>query len=216
MKPKPKLGSNIMQHLIYDTHGQRKYLTASERNAFLKAAKNFDKSTFTLCWLMSVTGCRISEALSLTTRSIDVTARLIIIECLKKRKRGVFRSVPVPSELIELIIEAHDLRDAMKDPRCSVHLWAFSRVTAYRRIRKVMDVAGINGSQAMPKGLRHSFGVTAIQSQVPLNLVQRWLGHADMRTTAIYASASGPEERSIAQRMWRSSAIALQELCHAT
>ncbi|WP_211337854.1 tyrosine-type recombinase/integrase [Blastomonas fulva] len=63
----------------------------------------------------------------------------------------------------------------------------------------------------MPKGLRHCFGVAAIQSQVPLNMVQRWLGHADMRTTAIYASAVGPEERSIAQRMWRNSALKLAD-----
>lgn len=201
-----------MQHLIYDANGQRKYLTTSERTAFLKAAKNFDISTFTLCWLISATGCRISEALSLTTKSIDIQARLIVIECLKKRKRGIFRSIPVPLELINFIIDAHDLRAHVMQGREAIRLWTFSRVTAYRRIRKVMAAAGLSGSHAMPKGLRHCFGVTAIQSQVPLNLVQRWLGHADMRTTAIYASATGPEERSIARRMWRATAMTPPDL----
>ena len=37
---------------------------------------------------------------------------------------------------------------------------------------------------------------------VPLNLVQRWLGHASMATTAIYLDALGEEEREIAARMW--------------
>ena len=37
---------------------------------------------------------------------------------------------------------------------------------------------------------------------MPLNLLQRWLGHADIATTAIYADAMGPEERAIAARMW--------------
>lgn len=196
-----------MQQMIYGSNGQRKYLTNSERKSFLSAADDFDKETLTLCWVISSTGCRISEALSLTENSIDRDAKMIIIECLKKRRRGVYRSVPVPAALINLLYKVHDLgrhSGQGKEPR---KLWTFSRVTAYRRIRKVMEAAELNGSHAMPKGLRHCFGVAAIQSKVPLNLVQRWLGHADMRTTAIYASAMGPEERSIAQRMWQANAL---------
>jgi integrase len=34
------------------------------------------------------------------------------------------------------------------------------------------------------------------------NLVQRWLGHAQLATTAIYADAVGEEERGIAARLW--------------
>ena len=51
--------------------------------------------------------------------------------------------------------------------------------------------------------LRHSFGVNAFQSNVPPHLVQRWLGHASLRTTAIYGNVIGPEERAIAERMWK-------------
>jgi integrase/recombinase XerD len=31
---------------------------------------------------------------------------------------------------------------------------------------------------------------------------QKWLGHAQLTTTAIYANAVGEEEQSIAARMW--------------
>ena len=34
------------------------------------------------------------------------------------------------------------------------------------------------------------------------SLVQKWLGHAQLSTTAIYADAVGEEEHSIASRMW--------------
>jgi integrase len=34
------------------------------------------------------------------------------------------------------------------------------------------------------------------------NMVQKWLGHAQLTTTAIYANAVGEEEQSIAARMW--------------
>ena len=196
-----------MQQMIYGQNGQRKYLTSSERKAFLEAASKFDRTTMTLCWVISATGCRISEALSLTSDSIDKETKTIVIECLKKRRTGIYRTVPVQADLIDLLFQVHDLGGPIGQGKQATKLWPFTRVTAYRRIRKVMEAAGLNGMHAMPKGLRHCFGVAAIQSQAPLNMVQRWLGHADMRTTAIYASAVGPEERSIAQRMWRNSAL---------
>jgi integrase/recombinase XerD len=33
-------------------------------------------------------------------------------------------------------------------------------------------------------------------------MVQKWLGHAALETTAIYADAIGEEEQTIASRMW--------------
>ena len=53
-----------------------------------------------------------------------------------------------------------------------------------------------------PKGLRHGFGVHAVSRGTALNMVQKWLGHAEPTTTAIYANAVGEEEQSIAARMW--------------
>jgi site-specific recombinase XerD len=65
-----------------------------------------------------------------------------------------------------------------------------------------MEAADIVGLHASPKGLRHGFGIKAVVSNVPLNITQKWLGHAQLSTTAIYTDAIGPEERQIAQRMW--------------
>jgi integrase len=65
-----------------------------------------------------------------------------------------------------------------------------------------MQAAEIEGLHATPKGLRHGFGIQAVVSNVPLNLIQRWLGHARLTTTAIYADATGPEEKQLAERMW--------------
>jgi site-specific recombinase XerD len=65
-----------------------------------------------------------------------------------------------------------------------------------------MADAGIHGAQACPKGLRHGYGIHAIQSGVPVTLLQKWLGHASLSTTAIYTNALGAEELYIAERMW--------------
>jgi hypothetical protein len=41
--------------------------------------------------------------------------------------------------------------------------------------------------------------------------VQRWLGHARIETTAIYASAIGDEKRNLARRAWSSLELAIPE-----
>jgi transposase len=46
------------------------------------------------------------------------------------------------------------------------------------------------------------WGVAAVTAGIPLNLVQKWLGHAQLSTTAVYANAVGAEEKDIARRMW--------------
>src|SRR3954447_10470653 len=43
--------------------------------------------------------------------------------------------------------------------------------------------------QTQAKGLRHGFGVQAVSRGIALNMVQKWLGHAQLTTTAIYANA---------------------------
>ena len=74
----------------------------------------------------------------------------------------------------------HNIRrmQGRKDRGRSLRLWSWSPVTAWRHVKAVMQMAGIKGMQASPKGLRHGFGVVAVQARIPLNLVQRWLGHA--------------------------------------
>lgn len=82
-------------------------------------------------------------------------------------------------------------------------VWPYSRGHAWQMIKSVMRDAGITGGlQSTPKGLRHGFGVHAIRSGIPITLVQRWLGHASLATTAIYTQVLGQDEREIASRMW--------------
>jgi integrase/recombinase XerD len=190
---------------LFHIDGSRKYLTAEERAAFLDAAARFPREVQSFCHVLTYSGCRLAEALALTADRADLKANSLTFETLKKRKRGVFRSVPVPPDLITMLDFVHDLRRAQrrKDRGRGVYLWTWSAVTAWRKVKAVMDIAGVQGYHASPKGLRHGFGVRAVQSGIPLNLVQRWMGHAQLSTTAIYAEAIGKEERDIAARMWR-------------
>ena len=66
----------------------------------------------------------------------------------------------------------------------------------------MMAKAEIAGPQACPRGLRHSYGVAAVQAGVPLTTIAAVLGHADVSTTAIYTTAIGAEARALVSRVW--------------
>lgn len=188
---------------LYDHAGHRKYLTGEERRAFLRAAQKQPSAVRTFCRALCETGCRVSEALALTADQVDVEARMIVFESLKKRRSGVHRAVPVSESLIADLARAHGISAATTGEFSSARLWPWCRMTGYRRVKEVMAAAGIVGSHATPKGLRHGFAIAALEKSVPLHLVQKWLGHASLATTAIYGDAVGAEERKIASRLWR-------------
>lgn len=183
---------------LYTAAGQRKYLSADERRRFLDAALTCSRrDQGVLGATIALTGCRISEALALTPLSFDAAEGFVAIRCLKKRsKSAVIRQVPVPSWLIEAV-------HGLGTPSPTSRIWQFSRCRAWQLVKMTMGVAGIgSGPHATAKGLRHGFGLHAVRCGVPVNLVQRWLGHARLETTAIYLQAMGHEEREIAARMW--------------
>lgn len=182
---------------LFDASGQRKYLTPAQRQDFLKAAEHVSGDVFTFCATLAHTGCRISEALALTGTHVDLAAGVVVLESLKKRRKGIFRAVPVPRDLLHTLDAVHNVC-CMGESR----LWDWSRTTAWRRVKEVMEAASIQGLYATPKGVRHGFGIKATTSDVPLNMTQKWMGHARLETTAIYANAVGPEERKLAERMW--------------
>lgn len=189
---------------LYAADGSRKYLTAGERAGFLKAAETADRRARTLCMTLAYAGCRLSEALALTADRVDLAAGVLVFETLKKRRDGVYRAVPAPPALLEALDLVHGVREAQarRDRGRGARLWPWSRMTAWRRVHEVMGAARLAGPHASPKGLRHGFGVAAVSAGIPLNLVQKWLGHAQLSTTAIYADAVGAEEKTIAARMW--------------
>jgi integrase/recombinase XerD len=191
---------------LYGSAGNRKYLNAAERRRFAKAARRAPLEIQLFCLVLSLSGGRISEILALTPAAIDIDSGVANIMTLKRRKRGVVRQVPLPRNVLSELNRVFRLRRTQRDPDAACRrIWKWSRTTAWRHVKEVMAVAGVNGTHAMPKGLRHGFGVNAFQSNVPPHLVQRWLGHASLRTTSIYGDVMGSDERAFAERMWSSS-----------
>ena len=157
----------------------------------------------TLAW----TGARVSEVLALTPQAFQFDTHIVAISTLKRR-RMMIREVPVPPELMAALDAHFGLAVAQREGGAAEQrLWPCCRTTAWRHIKAAMADSGIAGRHACPRGLRHGFGVGTLQAGVPLTLVQRWLGHARLTTTAIYAECSGPEERSFANGFHRWSEV---------
>ena len=184
---------------LFDRQGSRKYVTICERRAFLRAARRRGDRAFAFCATLAYTGARISEVRALVPSQIDRAEGVIVFECLKKRRRGIYRAVPVPADLLDHLSEIAGSRGGGSNS----DIWGWSRTTGWQVVKSIMVDAGIRGPQATPKGLRHGFAVTALQQGLPLNMVRKWLGHARLSTTAIYADAMGPEEQAIAERLWK-------------
>lgn len=178
----------------YDSAGKRKYLTAGEGLAFLKAAKRLPPEEALFCELMYYSGCRITEALGIGRDEVDLEEAIIRVRCLKKRGKLVIRRIPLPEQLIRRLLQRPSLENGC--------LWNFCRMTAWRIIKKAMADAGINGSHASPKGLRHAFGVRAAMAKVPVSVIQVWMGHSFVSTTGIYLAVGGSEERDLMARTW--------------
>jgi integrase/recombinase XerD len=186
---------------LLDCTGQRKYLTPGQRADFIKKACYAEPETSSFCLTLALTGARISEVLALTPDRVDAADCAVVFETLKRRRRGIYRSVPVPYYLIEQLL-AYMTACGFTKSNHDQRLWNFSRTTAWQRVKVIMHAAHIPASIAKPKALRHAFAVEAVQKKIALSMVQKWLGHAKIETTAIYADPTGEEERALARLMW--------------
>lgn len=180
---------------LHDAKGQRKYLNQTERLQFLECLKNKALHIQLFCQLLFYTGARISEIHNLRVEHIDFSNKTVVLETLKKRKKGVFREIPIPDFLLQ------SLADYIQDLESTSVLWHFTIRTASRYIKDVMWEAGIEDVRASAKSLRHGYAVNAVQ-KAPITMVQKWLGHAHLETTAIYLNILGAEERVIAEKVW--------------
>jgi integrase/recombinase XerD len=136
-------------------------------------------------------------ALALTIDRVDLGAGVLVFETLKKAPgRHLSRGSGAPA-LLEALDLVHGIREVQsrRDKGRGIRLWPGSRMTGWRAVHAVMQDAGLNGPHASPKGLRHCFGVAAVSAGIPLNLVQKWLGHAQLTTTAIMPMPSAKRNK---------------------
>jgi integrase/recombinase XerD len=135
--------------------------------------------------LMYASGLRVSEAVSLTTKDIDLESGILTTT----GKGSKTRRVPVGSSAVEWLKSYLILRrrkENIEVPNLFVTVLGrpLNRQIIYSFIREYAEKCGLEG--VSPHTLRHSFATHLIQNRADIRSVQQMLGHADISTTQIY------------------------------
>lgn len=203
------MGGSALSHemRLFTQDMERLYINSEERERFLECARAAPPQVRTLCELFTYTGCRVSEAISLTPYNFELNAHVVVIKTLKRRGFSV-RQVPLPAHFCETLDQIHDVRDIQqyfdlrRQPLWQINGVRISRTTAYRWVKKVMEEACIVGACACPKGLRHGYGIRNQQRGVQQHYIQRYMGHSSAQTTTIYTTVVGDDEHDMMEHVW--------------
>lgn len=158
-----------------------KYFSSDEVRMILSDnLRQQDYDAYFLCLFLWNTGLRVSEALSVKPDDIDLMAKALRVVTLKRT--GHVRVIPVQNGFIGEIALWINLKGIKRGD----YLFQMSRKTAYNYVRNACHFSGIYDDRGHPHTWRHSFAVNCIIQQVPVTVLQQWLGHRDILKTLIY------------------------------
>ncbi|BFH74415.1 tyrosine-type recombinase/integrase [Sulfurisphaera javensis] len=127
-----------------------------------------------LIHLMLDTGLRSKELLSIKKSDISIEKRYIIV---RNTKNGEERIVFFTEDTAKMLAKY------IKNLKDTDLLFNMSYHALYRKLKRLGKKIGID---LRPHILRHTFATQAIRKGMPLPVVQKLLGHKDIRTTQIY------------------------------
>jgi integrase/recombinase XerD len=165
-----------------------RFLTETEIETLLAAP---DTSTETglrdraILELMYSSGLRVSEAVNIKIKEIDLDAGILTTT----GKGNKTRRVPVGASAVEWMRKYLAFRRSHENievDSCFVSPRGrpLTRQAIHANIREYAQKCGFSG--VSPHTLRHSFATHLVQNDADIRSVQQMLGHADISTTQIY------------------------------
>ena len=146
-----------------------KYIDAEViKERLQEVTNNNDRMLIIFLWM---TGCRISEALGVLKKDIDLQNNTIQLRWLRSRKYN-YRNIPMHPQLKQLL--SFYLAPIKADDR----VFPFTRQRAFQITQKWLG--------ASPHKLRHSFAVHYLRSGGELFDLHLLLGHSKIQTTMEY------------------------------
>jgi integrase/recombinase XerD len=141
------------------------------------------------------TGARVSEFVNITADEVFFEEQMILIS---KAKGGKSRYVPILPQL------AQELRTHLGN-RTAGYLFETVQHTQYSpwRIQQIIKETAAEvqiTKRVYPHLLRHSVATTLLERGMPIEQIQKFLGHSKLETTQIYAESSAEMIKESYQR----------------
>jgi molybdate transport system regulatory protein len=179
---------------IYEVAGDARYLDPTElailEQSFRSWAEDSPrrgvhasrKRIMLIFLLIRYTGARLNEVLGLDlTKHFDVTKQLVRYGDIETEESGFHREVQISAEL------AAEIQEAVKELAADGETAWFLRVDAGHVRRKFYERAtdcGFAKDLGTPNAIRRARAIELMQSNMPLPVVQRILGHSTPNLTA--------------------------------
>ena len=135
--------------------------------------------------LMYACGLRVSEAVTLTLKDVDLDSGILTTT----GKGSKTRRVPIGSSAVEwlktyLVVRRRKENVEIQNLFVTPLGKPLNRQIIYDFVREYAEKCGLKG--VSPHTLRHSFATHLIQNRADIRSVQQMLGHSDISTTQIY------------------------------
>lgn len=167
-------------------------MTEDQIEAMAKGLRDFDAAVVRV---LAHSGLRWGEARALRVADVQLTSNPPHIQVKRSQpegkpekapKSGRMRVVPLAKVLVPVVEELSRGKtgdDYLLSRNGKSQIWRgrFTRSTKWEEI---------SGGRTI-HDLRHSAACNWLRRGVPVNVVQSWLGHADLETTAIYTTYLG-------------------------
>ena len=177
-------------------------LSAGEAERLIEAAAGVSPRALrdrALVELLYGAGLRVSEAVGLDKRGIDLDDRLVRVI----GKGDKERIVPVGRQAVEALRRYLARGRPHLDRRHRPELFLnakggpLTRAGAFLILRRLAAAAGLEPERVHPHLLRHSFATHLLEGGADLRSVQEMLGHADLATTELYTHVSDARRRAL-------------------
>ena len=162
-------------------------------------------------YLMYDSGCRVQEMLDLKTDCFEIGksgAKLHVIG-----KGNKYRVVPVSAELIPMYTEyCQKYHGSNIDTNLLFYIkrkGVYSKMSS-DNVRTFVEQYGAKARKKLPSIphikphlFRHTRAMHLYMAGMPLELISQWLGHSQLETTLIYASATAEMKRKEVEKIYK-------------
>ena len=195
-------GRSLSIDFFSDDEVQKIFREISDKISSDRRRAGKHRRYFLLVEFLYRTGGRIDEILMVRPSDVNLATNSIRLKTLKQGKdrngvqREKYRVIPLHVDLRDAYMQY--LLDMNISTKSEDPLFPMSRQVIDLYFKKMQDKLGF---KIHAHKFRHTFAVKAIVDNVPLNVLQQWLGHSSIFTTSIYTQITGMDTSQFMERI---------------